>query len=286
MEIGNHGVHQPRPLGQCMESIVWSVDDPFHPVIRALIERGIPSGHRFLVPQSDLDAVEGRFPALLEAFPGAIQATNEQSAAHVALLTGKNNQRLQPGHKVHLDMAGPKSETQNRPSGTAVIVHGLLSGTTGSPFAHVFRAWQSIVDSSEHPSKLGIDGGYWVTVADTASAMLRLGDVLPSHTGSINICGRRWWTAEDTWKELSMLSSRNAAGLYGTFTPKHLEEGHDVPVNVESLSVAVGQPPTRPDLGPLHTLLVSATGEGWNPSTPLRLGLMMMLAELTDDLQS
>ena len=269
-----------------MNRAVWSIDDPSHPVLWMMMERGIPSGHRFLVPPHRLEDVEASLAALLEAFPGAIKAHTQQAIEHITVLTDINHPRYCEDGTIGLTMIGPKDTMEPPPQGTNVAVHHVLSAAGGTPYSGVLKGWQAAIEATQDPpTTLGIDGAYWVTLADAAGALLRLGNELYNHDGIVNICGRRWWSAEDTWKELSMLSSRNSAGLYGTFTPEHLEGGLEVPVKVEDLSTAGHIAPHRPDLGPLHTLLETATGEGWNPTTPLRLGLMMVLADLATDRQ-
>lgn len=283
MELNDHGVHQPWPSGHDMEPAVWFLDNPMHPLLRTLMERGIPAGHRFLVSESEIDDINRIMATLLEAFPGAVQSAQGTTPAQVALLINPESDPAASGQNVRLKLVGPTKDTSTAPKGPSIHVHGLLSGAAGTPYAPMFKQWQASMESADQsPPFMNTRGAYWVTMADVAGAMLRLGRALTSHEGPISICGRRWWTTNDTWEELLMLSSRNAAGLYGTFTPRHLEGGRHVPVHVEALSGVNSSPPQRPDLGTLHSLLVSATGEGWNPSTPLRQGLMMMLAELAE----
>ena len=49
---------------------------------------------------------------------------------------------------------------------------------------------------------------------------------------------------------------------------------------IEDLHIEKITLPTRPDLGPLHSVLKEINGEGWRQTQPIRQALMIYLASL------
>lgn len=268
-----------------MNTTVWYVDDIEHPFVHAMIERGIPAGHRFTMAQADVETASIRFNHALEAFPGGIVPPWADPQVNITLQTRAEPPLNPQGTHIELRLLGPH-EPDQRPTGNpgtvTIAVHHLLSGHLSTPYGGILRTWRDETEQLAQPRELEIQGGHWVTLHDAARAVLRIGNKVNVGQEAIHICGRRWWSAKDTWQELSMLSSRNAAGLYGTFTTDHLASGVTVPVAVTELTQRERPPPERPDLGPLHRLLIESTGEGWRPATPLRQGLMQALAEMAE----
>ena len=268
-----------------MDTTVWYVDDLDHPFVHALMERGIPAGHRFTMAQADVETASKRFKHALDAFPNGIVPPRLDPQVNVTLQTRTKPPSNPLGTHVLLRLLGPQEPDQNftdNADTVTIAIHHLLSGHPSTPYGDILRRWRDETVQSEQPCDLEIKGGHWVTLHDAARAVLRIGNKVHVGQEAIHICGRRWWSAGDTWQELSMLSSRNAAGLYGTFTTGHLASGVTVPVTVTEVTQLERQPPERPDLGPLHRLLVESTGEGWRPATPLRQGLMQALAEMAE----
>ena len=268
-----------------MNTTVWYIDDLDHPFVHALMERGIPAGHRFTMAQAKIETASRRFKHALAAFPDCIVPLQSDPQVNVTLQTQVEPPLDPQGTHIKLRLLGPH-EPQQDPTGdegtVTIAIHHLLSGHPSTPYGAVLRTWRDETEQRGEPGGLEIQGGHWVTLHDAARAVLRIGDKVEAGQETIHICGRRWWSAEDTWQELSMLSSRNAAGLYGTFTTDHLAKGVTVPVAVTEVTQHERQPPKRPDLGPLHRLLIESTGEGWRPTTPLRQGLMQALAEMAE----
>lgn len=268
-----------------MDTTVWHIDDLDHPFVHALMERGIPAGHRFTMAKADVETASRRFRHALEAFPDGIVPPWLDPQVNVTLQTRANPPSNPQGTHIKLRLLGPHEPDQTSTGNTGTVtvaIHHLLSGHPSTPYSDILRAWRDETEQREQPPELEILGGHWVTLHDAARAVLRIGNKVSVGEGTIHICGRRWWSAKDTWQELSMLSSRNAAGLYGTFTTGHLASGVTVPVTVTEVTQRERQPPARPDLGPLHRLLIESTGEGWRPATPLRQGLMQALAEMAE----
>jgi len=271
----------PRP----MATTVWHIDQLDHPFIAALIDRGIPAGHRFTMSQADYETGVVRYEQLLSAFPNGLLPPKAATRVEVTLTTRWRSAAKHEGTNLHLQVVGPNEHVRTFPDGSGTVtvaVHHLLSGRPSTPYAATLKAWKHGTEQHDDPGDLGIEGGYWVTLHDAVRAVLHIaGSIQPGHE-TVHICGRRWWSATDTWQELAMLSSRNAAGLYGIFTTDHLSNGASVPIGVTDVSNPTSLPPDRPDLGPLHRLLNESTGEGWRPNTPLRQGLMQALADMVD----
>jgi hypothetical protein len=268
-----------------MDTTVWYVDDLDHPFVHALMERGIPAGHRFTMAQADVETASRRFEQTLAAFPDGIAPPQHDPQVNVTLQTRATPPSNPKGTHIQLRLLGPHEPEQasTGDAGTVTIaIHHLLSGHLSTPYGSMLRAWRDETEQREQPRELEIQGGHWVTLHDAARAVLRIGNKVNVGQGVIHVCGRRWWSAKDTWQELSMLSSRNAAGLYGTFTTDHLAKGVTVPIVVTEVTQRERKPPKRPDLGPLHRLLIESTGEGWRPNTPLRQGLMQALADMVE----
>ena len=115
---------------------------------------------------------------------------------------------------------------------------------------------------------------HWVNVRDVCDALctIIMSESSNSITGNLNISGRRSWSPEYIVKEMSMLWGRYSASLNYSHT-------------VESLSSVPGplsQEPNiqveRPDLSPLHKLLIECGSEGWYPLVPMRVSLMEIFA--------
>jgi len=268
-----------------METTVWHIDQLDHPFIAALIDRGIPAGHRFTMSQTDYETAVVRYEQPLSAFPNGLLPPKAATRVDVTLTTRWRSAAKHEGTHLHLQMVGPNEDVRTCTDGSGTVtvaVHHLLSGHPSTPYASTLEAWKHESEQQEGPGESGIGGGYWVTLHDAVKAVLHIaGSIQPGHE-TVHICGRRWWSATDTWQELVMLSSRNAAGLYGTFTADHLSNGASVPVGVTDVSSLDGTMVERPNLGPLHRLLNESTGEGWRPNTPLRQGLMQALADMVD----
>ena len=93
------------------------------------------------------------------------------------------------------------------------------------------------------------------------------------------MCGRREWSSEDTKSEFDMLWQRTNQGISGNFTADVLF-GHEIAgMDAKPIVDEVNQ---RPDLDPLHQLLLSLTGDGWRPLIPFRTALMTLIAGLQE----
>ncbi len=74
-----------------------------------------------------------------------------------------------------------------------------------------------------------------------------------------------------------MLWQRTNQGISGDFTAETLF-GHSIAgMDAKPVNEADGE---RPDLDPLHEILLGLTGDGWRPLIPFRTALMNLIAGL------
>ena len=117
---------------------------------------------------------------------------------------------------------------------------------------------------------------YWLSVIDAANAIAHIlkGEV---KLDIVHMCGRREWASEDSKSEFDMLWQRTNQGISGDFTAEVLF-GHEI-AGMEAKPIAE-ESNLRPDLDPLHQLLLGLTGDGWRPLIPFRTALMSLIAGL------
>jgi hypothetical protein len=122
---------------------------------------------------------------------------------------------------------------------------------------------------------------YWVSESDVVEALVRIALHSPTLPDIVDIAGRRGWLAQQTIDEFSMLWQRTQAGSTGTFTASLLDQPPSPKISVVPIQDVVEQ--QRPPLGPLHDVLMECDEQGWQPTIPLRTGLMLYLAGRIND---
>lgn len=122
---------------------------------------------------------------------------------------------------------------------------------------------------------------YWVSESDVVEALVRIALHSPTLPESIDIAGRRGWPAQQTIDEFSMLWQRTQAGSKGTFTASLLDQPPSPKIRVIPIQDVVEH--ERPSLGALHEVLMQCDEQGWQPTSPLRTGLMLYLAGRIND---
>ena len=155
--------------------------------------------------------------------------------------------------------------------GKDLIVHDLLPSRADKWLAPEIINWAK-GDDIAGPSR------YWLGVIDAANAIAHIlkADV---RLDNVHMCGRREWSSEDTKSEFDMLWQRTNQGISGNFTADVLF-GHEIAgMDAKPIVDEVNQ---RPDLDPLHQLLLSLTGDGWRPLIPFRTALMTLIAGLQE----
>lgn len=261
-----------RPFSDGM-GVHAAVVDPFNPLMTAVIERGMLLGHRFHVPRTLEKTAEIHFETSLKACPDGLQPWSELPHDAVWLL-GELDQEIPEGVTVVRFYLNPNTP-KNTESGCDVTVHDLLPPSRASTTWKMFDEW---LKGNEREKT----GGYWCSLHDVAAAIARALPFLNAAQGELSIAGRRYWTADDTYREFMALAHRSKAGKSGDFRLDHLAQHHDLPVTAVDV-LAVDPGPERPPIGGFHRFLETHTGEGWRPIMPLRQSLMLVLAELVEE---
>lgn len=155
--------------------------------------------------------------------------------------------------------------------GKDLIIHDLLPSRADKWLAPELISWAKGEGIAGPPR-------YWLSVIDAANAIAH---ILKAEVklDNVHMCGRREWSSEDTKSEFDMLWQRTNQGISGNFTAEVLF-GHEI-AGMEAKPIAdeVNQ---RPDLDPLHQLLLGLTGDGWRPLIPFRTALMSLIAGLQE----
>ncbi|MGY8754872.1 MAG: hypothetical protein ACKVIR_04200 [Candidatus Poseidoniales archaeon] len=153
--------------------------------------------------------------------------------------------------------------------GVDLIIHDLLPSRADRWLAPEIQSWLNGEQIDAGPR-------YWLCVLDAAEAITHILK-FRKKVGSIHMCGRREWLSEDTFTEFKLLLQRTQQGQSGQFTKETLFNHSLSGMNVKPIIEKDNQ---RPDLEPLHNLLLELTGDGWRPLIPFRTGLMNLIAGL------
>ena len=149
------------------------------------------------------------------------------------------------------------------------------------------------------PSDIDSNKQHWwvgeVDVIEALSTILSNPNHVLTHS-NLHICGRRSWKFKDILSEYELLLNRTKDGQTGHFAPKNLANPKPPGIElqelgtglvklesmdeIEELQIEEIALPTRPDLGPLHSVLKEINGEGWRQTQPIRQALMIYLASL------
>jgi len=155
--------------------------------------------------------------------------------------------------------------------GKDLIIHDLIPTREDRWFAQEFRDW---VDGKKSAKR----SRFWLSVYDAANAIAHIVKAELILDG-IEMCGRREWSSSDSQAEFEMLWQRTNQGLTGNFTAETLF-GHEI-AGMEAKPID-NIDAERPDLNPLHQILLDLTGDGWRPLIPFRTALMSLIAGIMD----
>ena len=155
--------------------------------------------------------------------------------------------------------------------GKDLIIYDLLPNRDDRWLSPEIRKWIS-GNSCEAQSR------FWLSVIDAANAISHIAKAELKVEG-IHMCGRREWSSKDSRAEFDMLWQRTNQGITGNFTTETLF-GHDI-AGMEAKPITHVDA-KRPDLDPLHDILLQLTGDGWRPLIPLRTALMTLIAGIVD----
>lgn len=145
--------------------------------------------------------------------------------------------------------------------------------------------WVSSLQSAQTPMRYDGEAYWWISEIDVADALIRIVVSSEAFPDSVKISGRRKWSSEQTFEELSLLFNRTQAGLTGQFGVEHLTSAPTPYIEVEKLMITDEKPMSveenahiRPDLSDIHDVLVRIDGDGWRPLVPIRTALMHHIA--------
>jgi len=156
--------------------------------------------------------------------------------------------------------------------GTHVIIHDMVPSRIESEMDPNLLTWFRELQMGETLT-IDLPIRWWVGIADVADAIARIARA-KKKTKGVEICGRREWKSRDAASEIEMLWNRTVQGISGNFDTTALQ------IQAIPGIVVEGSRADRPDLVPLHELLVSIDGEGWRPLTPFRSAMMVLIASL------
>lgn len=260
-----------------MVDIACRADQAQHPLIQAIVQRGVLAGFRFFFDVSN-DHVLRFLEAEQRAFPDAFQPLKHAPLNTVWLmLPSSDPPRDQPKGRrviVHNKEVTPFEEGAD----VVLVVHDVLPPLPSSADNGLFAGWANAAKSHTLPDNLDDLGRYWCSVNDVANAAVEMLKNVQSLPPIIHIAGRRCWSMEDTWKEFSQLHERTLAGQSGEFRTHHLTSTGGPEIHAVRLTEITNQP-KRPDLSVLNGIMEERTGEGWRPTVPLRQSLMLVIAQ-------
>jgi len=149
-------------------------------------------------------------------------------------------------------------------------IHDLLAYDTSLPLCETIHHWKDGIEVESDDQAY-----YWVSPRDVSDAIVMCLS-MQSLPDIIEICGRRGWSIEDTQSEFSVLFSRWNQSKSGEFRKESLQS-IELPLMIQAYT---GTPPNRPNLEPLHSLLLRKRQDGWRPYVPLRTMLMELIASI------
>ena len=141
--------------------------------------------------------------------------------------------------------------------------------------SNIIYEWLEYVKNDNQPPFNTEEAHYWVNIRDAVEAivMLLLSDTFNDINGHLHLCGRRAWFNDSVFEELEMLWLRYTNTINYSHTVESLSRIPN-PVKENRINNRL-----RPDLTFLNKVMLRAGGDGWHPPTPLRTGLMELLAQ-------
>jgi len=155
--------------------------------------------------------------------------------------------------------------------GKDIIVQDLIPSRNDKWMPAEIQSWLVGKDSVDNSR-------YWLSVIDAANAIAHIVKS-ESKISQLYMCGRREWLPQDSKAEFEMLWARTNQGISGKFTAETLF-GHEI-AGMDAKPIHENER-QRPNLTPLHELLLELTGDGWRPLIPLRTAMMTMIAGLLE----
>jgi len=263
-----------------VENTRYHLSNPTHPLSHALLERGIPLGVHFAVDHKAYLATKERLATLLELFPKALTHSMIEHEFDRPVMIHIGGSRQSNDGRQAIVIEFDKNDAAFHPEDVNISITHMLSTGSAENERESIEDWFERATSGENEPLSGT-GHYWCSAQDVAEALLRAFPFMTPGLQPYRIAGRRYWPPKDTWSEVKLLTERTLAGQSGHFQIKHLVDDGGPSIEVLVLG-GHDTRPLRPDITRFHELLEANTGEGWNPRTPLRQSLMLLLAEWTN----
>ena len=229
-------------------------------VSQSFVERLLMFECTICIEESLVESYTERYAAVLDAGLSSIEVSSEQDVSFIF---------FDQENIVTVESEGACSR---------IRLHDVLPTGPNDGLNNVFLEELWMKKESSHQAN-GIH--YWVSESDVVEALVRIALYAPTLPDVLDIAGRRGWSAQQTIDEFSMLWQRTQAGSNGTFTASLLDQPPSPKISVVPIGDVVKQ--ERPSLGPLHDVLMQCDEQGWQPTSPLRTGLMLYLAGRIND---
>jgi hypothetical protein len=265
--------HSPKSM-----SVACVLVNPEHPVVQAILSRGMMEGIVFHAPPAAKRKLERKHASVLAAFPSSLQTYKAHTPnLNYLQIEGEEPQLTIPADARNMIIGIGPFDGELEPKASYVRLHDMLPPMPNSNEEHMFHSWMEASRGKETPI-LELKPRHWCDMNDAVPAIIEL---LKGETEATvyNLAGRRAWTMEATWGEFDALFQRTNAGKTGRFEFEHLEAKGIPSVAVVEVN-ADEHRRQRPSLTTTHAFLESKTGEGWRPTTPLRRSLMVVIANL------
>ena len=264
---------------------------------QAFVERILRTDAHLVVPKKHQQKISLQYATELEYGEGEIHSSDEVP--------------LSQGHRLILIGLGPFDEESDGDTGFEVdglevilmtpahydfevdtewldchvMVHDVLPRTPDPIWcSKLLEEWVNQLGSNIAPLPKGDVRHWWVSDIDVADAFVRILMSDEPFPSELKVSGRRAWEQSQTLEELSLLFARTMAGRTGDFGIEHLTAAPTPTIEVKTLTAPSTEPMSveenaqlRPDLSPLHDVLVRVDGDGWRPLVPIRTALMLSL---------
>ena len=264
----------------------------------AFIERILRTNAHLVVARSHHQEISQKYATELQFSEGEIHCSDEValSSGHRLMLIGLGPFDEESDGELGFEVDGLEVilmtpahydfEVDTEWLDCHVMVHDVLPRTPDSTWcSKLLEEWVNQLRSNTVPLPKGDARHWWVSDIDVADAFVRVllsDEPFPSE---LKVSGRRAWGQPQTLEELSLLYARTMAGKTGDFGIEHLTAAPTPTIEVKTLTAPSTEPMSveenaqvRPDLSPLHDVLVRVDGDGWRPLIPIRTALMHSLA--------
>ena len=259
------------------------------PLGSALVERLLTSAKTIFVEEKEFHILHEKIAPTISLHGCSIAiAIGDEDCRKIEFTTDE-------GFSEDFDITvSPNGNDTFRQSGTHVIIYDLLLPQRNEMWASSeIHEWIEILLQGGEP-KLASQPRHWLSYRDAASGIFDLLRCEKLPDGIIPMCGRKAWPASATIEQLKLLLQRSLSASTQSFTASDLAadsalgtSGTD-PGTTGTTSAATsagsaiseggGPSPNRPNLAPLHSALLKLQPEGWRTMTPLRVGLMEVIA--------